>query len=288
MRNVNTASIIRPRVGLLTGFCALALVAASALAFPPAPYHTLYGMVRDEMGNPLMSGSAVVTLTTATGVSISTTIVPNLAPGMNYRLEIPMDAGLTSTAFKPTALRPYVGIRLMVVNGGQTYYPMEVKANFSNLGQPAMSTRMDMTLGVDSDGDGLPDAWEYLMIEMGYGQTLADIRPQDDSDGDGISNYDEYIAGTYAFDPTDGFKLNIVGIQDNKPLLEFMVLPGRCYTVEGSTDMKSWSTVNFRDQANGAGAPPQSSYPAADVRTLRVAVEITAEKTAMFFRARVQ
>ena len=39
------------------------------------------------------------------------------------------------------------------------------------------------------------------------GGTLANIRPGDDLDGDGISNYNEYLTGTYAFDPTDGFFL---------------------------------------------------------------------------------
>ena len=28
------------------------------------------------------------------------------------------------------------------------------------LGKPSETTRLDLTLGEDSDGDGLPDAWE--------------------------------------------------------------------------------------------------------------------------------
>ena len=175
-----------------------------------------------------------------------------------------------------------------IVSGSTLTVDVHGSPEFVTDGTDTAHSAVPVMLFIDSDGDGLPDAWEYLMIEMGYGQTLADIRPQDDSDGDGISNYDEYIAGTYAFDPTDGFKFNIVGIQDNKPLLEFMVLPGRHYTVQGSTDMKTWSTINIRDQANGAAAALQSGYDATDVRTLRVAADVAAEQKMMFFRAVVR
>lgn len=288
MRFLKSFATVRPAAGLMAGAFVLA-TALSAWAFPPAPYHTIYGLIRDEYGNPLMSSDAVVTLTTTTGVQVSTTVVPNLAPGMNYRMLVPIDAGLTAAAYKPTALRPFVGIRMTVVQGGVSYCPMEVKANFSNLGQPAQSTRMDMTLGVDTIGDGLPDAWKYLMIEMGYGETLADIRPQDDSDGDGISNMDEYLAGTYAFDPTDGFRLDIVGMQaDGKPLLEFMAITGRSYTLLGSTDLKAWSAMKFRVPAEGATPALRSCYSASDVRKLRIAAEVAAGQKAVFFKAMVQ
>lgn len=289
MRALNTVRTARLHAGFLAALGALAS-AMTTLAFPPAPYHTLYGMVRDEMGEPIMSSSAVVTLTTTNGIHISAHVVPNLAPGMNYRLQVPMDAGLTAANYDATALRPFVSFRMSVVDSGLTYQPMEIKANFANLGKPAMSTRMDLTLGVDSDGDGLPDAWEQILIDLGYGQTLADIRPGDDSDGDGISNMDEYLAGTYAFDPTDGFKLNIVGMQDGRPLLEFMVLPGRSYSLLGTSSMKSntWSAVNFSIQTDGVLGPLQSRYPATEVRMLRIGAQVPDGKTAMFFKAMVQ
>ena len=34
------------------------LVAAPAGAFPPAPHHLIYGMVRDEFGNPISAATA--------------------------------------------------------------------------------------------------------------------------------------------------------------------------------------------------------------------------------------
>ena len=51
----------------------------------------------------------------------------------------------------------------------------------------------------DLDQDGLPDSWEYRIIDSNGGDSLrqiADVLPGDDFDGDHSSNYDEYIAGT--------------------------------------------------------------------------------------------
>jgi hypothetical protein len=287
MRKFKTGLSARLHTGFLVGFGVLA-TAMAALAFPPAPYHTLYGMVRDEMGEPIMSDNMIVTLETTNGIRISTTAVPNLQPGMNYRLQVPMDAGLTAANYSPMALRPLVSFRMKVTDGDTTYLPMEVKANYANLGKPAQSTRMDLTLGEDSDGDGLPDAWERSLIGMGYGQTLADILPNVDSDGDGLSNLNEYLAGTYAFDPSDGFSLDIAGMQDGRPLLEFMVLPGRSYTVLGSSDLKTWSVLNFRVAAGGPSAPLLNRYPSTEVSILRIQADLPDGKKAMYFKAMVQ
>jgi hypothetical protein len=287
MRKFNTGLSTRLYAGFLVGFGVLVMV-GTAFAFPPAPYHTLYGMVRDEMGEPVMSGNMIVTLETTNGVRISTKVVPNLAPGMNYRLQVPMDAGLTTANYSPSALRPLVSFRIKVKDGDTIYLPMEVKANFASLGKPAQSTRMDLTLGEDSDSDGLPDAWERALIDMGYGQMLVDIRPSDDSDGDGLSNMNEYLAGTYAFDPADGFSLDIVGFQNEKPLLDFMVLPGRSYTVLGSSDLKTWSVLNFRIAAGGPAGILWRYYTATDVTILRITAEVADAKKGMFFKAMVQ
>jgi hypothetical protein len=277
----------KSRTGFLAS-TALLVTALTALGFPPAPYHTFYGMVRDDMGNPLMSSTAEVKLITGPGSQISVPIVPGLSPGMNYRLQVPMDAGLTPANYSPTALRPYVSFSMKVVENGITYLPMELEANFSNLGKPTESTRIDITLGVDSDNDGLPDAWEDLVIAMGFGQTLADILPNADSDGDGLSNLNEYLAGTYAFDAEDGFSLNLTGIKDGKPQLDFMVISGRSYTVMSSDDLKTWTKVNFRAVEEGVPGEIMENYNATDVRILQISAEVPAERKTLFFKAKVQ
>jgi hypothetical protein len=116
-----------------------------------------------------------------------------------------------------------------------------------------------------------PDAWEQMLITMlGLNVTLADIRPGDDSDHDGMSNLNEYLAGTYAFDPTDVFRLALVPRAGALPLLQFKVIGPRTYTVYGSTDLQTWDPIQLRVPADGPDAPSLPNYPATDVRTLQV------------------
>jgi hypothetical protein len=266
--------------------CALS---STALAFPPSPHHTIYGVVRNEMGEPISTDDATVILETVTGVQLATKVCPSPALGTNYRLRVPMDAGLTPDNYRPTALRPNVSFRMKVLIGGVTYLPIETRANYANLGKPALSTRLDLTLGEDSDGDGLPDAWERALSDMlGGALRLDDIRPGDDSDGDGLTNLQEYLAGTYAFDPQDGFRLDIAGTVDGRPVLEFMAIRGRTYTLFGSADLKTWVPVAFRLSNDAPATAPRTSYHAADVRIVRIEAVLAPDQDMALFKVLVQ
>jgi hypothetical protein len=263
------------------------LLCGSAEAFPPAPHHLLYGIVRDEMGHPLTLSGAEVILESATG-TIKAAIMPGLHPGVNYKLEISMDSAVTSDRYKTTALSSTLPFKLRVRIGKAVYLPIEMSGEFSKLGEPAQATRIDLTLGEDSDGDGLPDAWERALIAAAAGK-LADVRPGDDPDGDGQSNLSEYQAGTYAFDSQDGFSLKVVEVKAGAPTLEFMSIRGRTYTVFGSSDLREWAQVPFRLDGDSADAADRQSYHADDSRVLRAAVRGSLEQPAMqFFRLRAE
>ena len=96
-----------------SGLLAL-LIAPSLRAFPPAPHHLLFGTVRDEMGNPLAVQGAEVILETPAGTSIKAQIIPGLDLSANYRLAVPLDAGVTSDIYKPTAQRTTAPFKLRV------------------------------------------------------------------------------------------------------------------------------------------------------------------------------
>jgi len=260
------------------------LLSHRAIAFPPAPHHTIQGMVRNEMGDPIRAKDATVILETMSGTQLKTTLYRSSIPGINYRLRVPMDAGLTADNYRPTALRPTVPFRMKVVIGGVTYLPIETQAHYANLGQPAQSTRLDLTLGEDSDGDGLPDAWERALLDvLGSLAGLDSIGPDGDADGDGLTNLQEYLAGTYAFDPQDGFKLDIESAQEGKPVLRFLAIRGRTYTLFGSADLKTWVPLQFRLPADGGLLPPRSAYYAADVRMVQIeAILAPGEEMALF------
>jgi hypothetical protein len=257
-----------------------------AQAFPPAPPHEIYGMVRGEDGAPITQNSVRMLLETEAGVTVSGAIAPDYKPGINYYITVPMDAAITPDPYLDNALTPLVPFRIKVIDGTTTNLPLEMSGDYALLGQVGESTRIDLTLGVDSDGDGLPDAWEELLISiMGGGLTQADITPDSDTDGDGMSDGDEYIAGTYAFDDQDIFKLYITDTTTNSVVLSFLGIEGRSYRVEGSSNLTTWAAVPFK-------VPEISDnsrfgfYPASNTGV--VEIEVPSTNAATFYRGRVQ
>ena len=75
----------------------------------------------------------------------------------------------------------------------------------------------------DTDGDGLPDAWET--------QYFIDAAPMDDPDGDGMPNVNEYLAGTNPADPTDALRVSQTRLGDGMLLQWEPSAYGRTYTV---------------------------------------------------------
>jgi len=271
------------------------LAAATAIAFPPAPHHLVFGMVRDELGNPLNAPGAQVYLDAQGSPAIRTSIAtvandggnPSADAGVNYRLQIPLDSGATADLYKPTALRPVVPFRMRVQIGATSYLPIEMTGAAKVLTEPGAESRLDLPLAIDSDGDGLPDACvQALIAASGGNRSLSDIHPKDDADGDGLSNLQEYLAGTYAFDPADGFALAIVSTTAGRSRLEFTAIRGRTYSIQVSEDMASWAPAPFTLASDPLDAAERRSYVATDVRPIQALVGSAVDSTqaARFFR----
>lgn len=281
---------VKDERGLLISILATALLflTSTAYGFPPAPHHTLFGTVRNQWGDPINVSGADVFIQTTNAIGVAVRVTASTAPGVNYEMQVPMDSGRTLDIYQSTAIRQGQPFQLKVKIGAITYVPIEMVLTSRALGQPAGATRLDLTLGVDSDGDGLPDAWEQALIDI-LGGNLAGITPEGDADGDGISNLHEFLAGTYAFDPNDGFRLALTGLNAGGATLDFFTVRGRTYRLQGSSDLRQWTPLSFRVVNGGTAGPLQSDYPASDYRQLRVEIPFQpGTETNLYFRALVQ
>jgi hypothetical protein len=267
-----------------------ALLPTAALAFPPAPYHLIYGLARDQYGTPLSGSGSQVVLETPAGLQLVATISPGLAPGINYQLKVPMDAGVTPDLYQASALPPSAPFTLMVVMNQTTNLPIQMVGDLSHLGLPGQRTRLDLTLGVDANGDGLPDAWELAFLAaIGSKLPLSDLNAGMILTPDGLTLLQQFLLGNYPFDPTNSFTVTLVGIQDGGPLLEFTTMTGRSYTVLGSPDLQQWTPLSFLVPANGPGSSPYSFLYAPNISTVQIqALQPASGPVMNFFRIMLQ
>jgi hypothetical protein len=263
-----------------------------ARAFPPAPYYLIYGEVRDRYGSPLTSPQAQIILQPPSGVSTTATLVPGYAPGVNYQMKVPMDAGQTPDLWQPNALLPAALFRMVVVIGTVTNIPIEM--TISNVtyavGQPGGSARVDLTLGVDANGDGLPDAWELAFLaSLGLNVPLSSLTANSILTPDGLTLRQQYLLGTYPFDPGDPLKILFTGLTNGYPVLQFPTVTGRTYTVLGSSDLMNWSPASFVLAGDRPSAPTRGFYYAPNISTVQIYVAPPAGGAhAQFYKLLVQ
>jgi hypothetical protein len=242
----------------------LAVSMASLLAFPPAPYYTLHGIVRDQTGQVLRAGNTSVVLFKGTAEAGRAAISPLTEPDKNYELKVRIDQARPATTLYNSGAVPAQGtFGLMVEMDGRRYYPIEVTGSLT-AGKGGESVRLDLTLGEDLDTDGLPDAWEqWQLFQAGKLPGEDGLWPMNlidrngDFDGDGQSNYREYLAGTFAGDATERFEVTIKEKAGDSVRFEFFAITGKTYTLERSTDLITWTRVPFSAGAElpAPGAP---------------------------------
>ncbi len=289
---------------------AAAVLGSAVYAFPPAPFFTLYGTVRDEQGQMLRVGGAVVIFYKNGVEKLRQTILENTELDQNYQIRLRMDMQRGGTvSYSDLANEAGSSFSMAILIHNIAYQPIEMSIT-RTVGQSGQRVRLDLTLGVDSDGDGLPDAWEESqlfaagVVRGPNGWDLSAITRDGDYDHDGISNYDEYVAGTFATDPTDYLALRIVGKSATSAHLQFFSIYGKVYTLETSSDLKTWSPASFYLSSpdpvpvdpNNFNAPPppvppvaQASLRATSTGVIDLYANLAADSApACFYRLKVR
>ncbi len=269
----NKASLGTYLTRVLRCLCSLPLVMGIASAFPPAPYYTLYGMVRDQVGQTITAEGAEVILLKG-GVEVGRTPITSTMIDQNYELQMRLDQNRSGTTFYTDKAVAAGGLFSLVVSmNGAVFYPIEVSGNLT-AGKGGERVKLDLTLGQDFDSDGLPDVWEaWQLYQAGLypdangNWDLTLIDKNGDFDQDGQSNQIEYIAGTFAGDATESFSLKIIEKLEHSVRFECYGITGKVYSLESSQDLQTWTRVPFSIGAYGIGS---LAYQATDVGIISI------------------
>lgn len=267
----------------------LVLGVANVRAFPPAPPHELFGTVRDALGHPISDGAEII-LESGTDTRLRGFVLAQEGSDQNYRLPIPLDAGTSGQRYTATALLPAAPFRLRVVVGGVSYLPLELKGDTARIGAPGGRTHLDLTLGADEDGNGLPDAWERAVADhLGKVWTSGMFDATAAYPGAGLNFRDVYLSGTYAMIPPEGFALEILARTEAGPRLAFTALPGRTYRIESAENLGDWTPQDFQVVTATGDGTPKASHQVTDVQRVEVRAPAGSNApTARFYRLRVE
>lgn len=264
---------------------ALAAIAGTAFAVPnfPAGTFVVLGNAKNWKNASYDSTDEVTVRAVATnGTILAETTVVDPSDGRNFALQIPLST-------QPSAKTARVGdsVRLWTVYGkqeGAASAPLTVGCanSHTNVSLVIQETQAFATTNVawatDASGMTVSVAKGYLDEVLNpwleaYGLTYeADA----DWDQDGRPNYQEYLAGTHPFDPTDYLSISsieFVRITDIKAnpssnasasrvAITFECVNGHTYVIPSSTNLigKSWTNKKVTDKAESE--PTDSAYTA--------------------------
>ncbi len=258
----------------------------NATAFPPAPFYTIYGDVRDANGLLIPAGGATI-IFSYQGKEVARYPITSVAGAdYNYMIRMRLDMNSSGTAvYNSIAVKSGLEYTLKVEMGGVTYLPLELSVTLPKVGAPADRKRLDLTLGEDTDKDGLPDDWERaLLFRLGYPITdLWRITPSGILEADGLTNLQKYIAGTYSADTEQAFYLKITSASATDVSVEFYTLTGKVYSLEKSTNLSTWTPVLF--SINGA---PTSLYTGTASEVVSAQIAWVAGEEKAFYRLKVR
>ena len=215
----------------------------SSLSLPnvqPADNAAYTVVVSDTLGSV---ASAPATLTILINPSITQSPVSQVVvPGSTVVLSV----SVTNTATLPIGYRlrrnnvtlPATPANFITLNERTAYFTLSGTNTMppwshyafvvTNAAFPGgtLSASAILTYATDSDGDGLPDAWEADYFGSATGANLSV-----DSDGDGMTNGQEYIAGTDPISALSYLRLDLTTVPSHATI-QFSAVSNRTYAVQ--------------------------------------------------------
>jgi len=119
------------------------------------------------------------------------------------------------------------------INANDGYFGNSIKMHCilvmsGNWWAPAYSALMD------SDGDGIPDAWMLQYFGHPTGQAADKSLASDDADGDGMSNVAEYLAGTNPTNAASFLHFTSIAPAGKGMRATWTTAPGKSYVLQAS------------------------------------------------------
>lgn len=220
-------------------------------------------------------------------------IDPVVSSGRNFVLEVPVS---TEASAKSAAIGDELNCVLVAANGTTNVslrpLPVVAKANaITSLSVVSAST----TQFVCGDHAVLV-ADDYLAGLAPYMQAAgkAEYDPAADWDGDGAPNYNEYLAGTNPFDPSDRLRITAFSAPGTTAtLLTFEYAGGHLYALDSTPSLtnKTWAATAFRVESHDAPEQKTVSVPGTeyeDVGEMTLHLAPAADAPSMFYAIRAE